>query len=146
MTEGYGTLHMSAETIQALRAVGVERVGYRNVNNRFGEGTSPLMRQVREGLSALGFEPNDVLQHGQSRIVYAAELYGAARDDLLLNRASGSPRPPMAEVADEWLRRWLVMRVQNDEVLDRTAGVSADSVRADLGLKDLPIQRVIPLR
>jgi hypothetical protein len=145
-SEGFGTLHMSPETVEALREVAVRKAGLRNVNNRFGEGTSPLMRQLREGLTALGFEANDVLRHGHNRLVYAAELYEAGRDDLLLNRASRAARPPMADIAAEWTRRWLTMRVQNDEVLERTAAVNADVVRADLGVSEVPIQRVIPLR
>ncbi len=145
-TEGFGTLHMTRETVQALRQVGIAKAGLRNVNNQFGEGTSPLLRQLREGLSALGFQANEVLQHGQRRLVYAAELYPEARDDLLLNRASHSPRPPMEEIAGEWTRRWLAMRVQNDEVLDRIASLTPDSVRRDLGIHEVPVQRVIPLR
>lgn len=145
-TEGFGTLHMTKETVQALRQVGVARAGLRNVNNQFGEGTSPLLRQLREGLSALGFEANEVLQHGQRRLVYAAELYPEARDDLILNRASRSRRPPMEEIAGEWTRRWLSMRVQNDDVLDRVTATTADSVREDLGIDGIPVQRVIPLR
>ena len=126
--------------------VGVARAGLRNVNNQFGEGTSPLLRQLREGLSALGFEANEVLQHGQRRLVYAGELYPEAREDLILNRASRSRRPPMEEIAGEWTRRWLSMRVQNDDVLDRVAAMSPDSAPKDLGIEGIPVQRVIPLR
>lgn len=145
-TEGFGTLHMARETVQILRQVGIARAGLRNVNNQFGEGTSPLLRQLREGLSALGFEANEVLQHGQRRLVYATDLYPEARDDLLLNRASRPRRPPMEEIGIEWTRRWLAMRVQNDEVLDRVAATSPDTVRKDLGIEAIPLQRVIPLR
>jgi hypothetical protein len=145
-TEGFGTIHMAKETVQSLRDVAIGKAGMRNVNNKFGEGTSPLLRQLREGLSALGFEANEVLQHGQSRIIYAADLYPEAREDLLLNRATRSERPPMEDIAAEWTRRWLAMRVQSDEVLERVATVNADSVRADLKLAGLPVQRVIPLR
>jgi hypothetical protein len=38
---------------------------------------------MREGLNILGFETNDVLQHTNKRIVYAAELYPGAREDLV---------------------------------------------------------------
>lgn len=144
VTEGFGTLHLAKETIQALREVGIARAGLRNVNNQFGEGTSPLLRQLREGLSGLGFEANEILQHGQRRLVYAAELYQESRDDLLLNRASQSRRPPMEEIAVDWLSRWLGMRVRNDEVLARVAAMSPEIVRRDLGIAGVPVQRVIP--
>lgn len=145
-TEGFGTIHMAKETVQALRGVAIGKAGLRNVNNKFGEGTSPLLRQLREGLSALGFEASEVLQHGQNRIIYAAELYSDACEDLLLNRASRSERPPMEDIAAEWTRRWLAMRVQSDEVLERVAGINAETVRAELKLFGLPTQRATPLR
>jgi len=145
-TEGFGTIHMTKQTVLALREKAIGRTGLRNVNNQFGEGTSPLLRQLREGLSALGFEANEILQHGQNRIIYAAELYPEAREDLLLNKASRSERPPMADIAAEWTRRWLAMRIQSDEVLARISVVNAASVRSELRLEGAQPQKAISSR
>jgi len=131
-TEGYGTIHMTRRTIEALREVSTFRNKRRNVNNQFGEGTSPLMRQMREGLTFLGFDSDAVLQHSQCRIVYLLELYPGACDDLVLIRDRHPKAPSMAEVAKLWLDRWLSMRVQNEDVLNRVAMHSAAAVKADL--------------
>jgi hypothetical protein len=131
-TGGYGTVHFSKKTIELLREVGIARNKRRNVNNQFGEGTSPLMRQIREGLDFLGFSSDEVLQHSQFRIVYLLNLYPGACDDLLLNRDSHPKAPSMAKVAQMWIDRWLSMRVKNDEILERLSNYSPETVKADL--------------
>ncbi len=79
----------------------------------FGEGTSPLLRQIRDGLNALRFEANDVLEHSWTRLIYALELYPGARDDLLLNRASAANLPTADEIGEAWRRRWLLAACDN---------------------------------
>jgi hypothetical protein len=133
-TEGFGTVHMTRQTIDAVRAVAVSTQGMRTVNNRFGEGTSPLLRQLREGLTMLGFESDDVLRHSNNRIVYALELHPQARRNLALDMDNSSSNPPMAEIARIWTDRWLSMRIWNDAVLDRTAAYSVESVKRIIGL------------
>ena len=135
-TEGYGTLQFSRATIEALRKVAMKKAGMRNVNYIFGEGTSPLMRQLRDGLQALHFEPNSVLQHGQARIVYALELYPDAKKDLALDRSRNIVSPSMERIAKEWIQRWLSMRAQNDEVLGRLALCNVTTVRDDLKISE----------
>jgi hypothetical protein len=137
-TEGFGSVHFSKATIEAVRELAVERKGMRNVNNLFGEGTSPLMRQMREGLSLLGFESEDVLQHTNKRIVYAAEIYPEARRDLSVDRDTYSRGPSFADVAKDWQERWLRMRIQNDAVLQRVADISSHSVKEDLATPVVP--------
>ena len=131
-TEGFGSVHFSKSTIDSIRRLAVERKGMRSVNNLFGEGTSPLMRQMREGLSLLGFEPDDVLQHTNKRLVYAAEIYPEARQDLVADRDTYSRGPSFGEIAQDWQERWLRMRIMRDGVLQKLAGASAESVRSDL--------------
>jgi hypothetical protein len=131
-TEGFGAVHFSKPTIEAVRQLAVKRRGMRNVNNLFGEGTSPLMRQMREGLSMLGFESNDVLQHANKRIVYATEVYPHAREDLLADKDSYSKGPSFASIAAQWQKRWLHKRIQSDDVLESLKETSAASVHQDL--------------
>jgi hypothetical protein len=49
-----------------------------------------------------------------------------------------------------WRRRWLLNRIQNDEVLDRVGKLGPESVRAELwtdetGQFKLPLDCVLPL-
>ena len=47
-TSGYGTVHLGTATVEALRELSAVTHGARRVNNRFGEGSSPRLRQIRE--------------------------------------------------------------------------------------------------
>ncbi|MEM4724574.1 MAG: hypothetical protein QXP01_06145, partial [Candidatus Hadarchaeum sp.] len=134
-TEGFGTVHMTRSTIEAIRKLAISANGMRNVNNQFGEGTSPLMRQLREGLTVLGFKPNDVLQHSNRRIAYMLKLYDEAYIDLCLDMYHHHAEGLSTEaVAEAWRERWLRMRVKNDEILDRVAAVRPQTVMAELGI------------
>ncbi|MBF0305008.1 MAG: DUF4338 domain-containing protein [Alphaproteobacteria bacterium] len=135
-TEGFGTVHIAPSTVDAIRRYAVVKQGMRNVNNKFGEGTSPLMRQLREGLTMLGFDSDDVLQHSNRRIVYALELLPKACRDLSLDKDSGVTNPPMNEVANVWINRWLTMRVKKDAVLEKVSLVTSSSVKAELLRED----------
>jgi hypothetical protein len=137
VTEGYGTVHIAPKTIEAIRKFSNAKKGMRNVNNKFGEGTSPLMRQLREGLTALGFASNDVLQHSNSRIVYALELYPNACSDLSLDKDSSVTNPIMSDISEAWIDRWLVMRIKNEAVLEKVSLNTVSTVKADLIRKDI---------
>jgi len=90
------------------------------------------MRQMREGLSLLGFEPNDVLQHTNKRLVYAAEIYPEARLDLIRDRDTYSRGPSFVDIAKDWQERWLQMRIQNESILERVEKVSAATLEDEL--------------
>lgn len=131
-TRGFGTIHFREETVSLLRQMSIAKRGHRHVNNVFGEGTSPLLRQIRDGLGALRFDANDVLEHSWTRIIYAIELYPGARNDLLLDQHSAPTLPSMAEVASAWRRRWLARRISRPDVLARVAAQGARIVAAEL--------------
>ena len=128
-TAGYGSVHLSKETVATLRAVSVKAFGVARVNNRFGEGASPRLRQTREALSLLGIDPSDVMQHSTPRIVYAAELCVDARRALL--GLSPSPEadesPTAAVIGGAWRKRWLTGRVRNPEVLQQVSALGSQT-------------------
>ena len=66
----------------------------REVNNLFGEGTSPKLRLIRTGLEALGLDANSFLRHNSRRIIYGVPLC-ANTDDVVL-RMSTTPALPAA--------------------------------------------------
>ncbi|MCC6874258.1 MAG: DUF4338 domain-containing protein, partial [Sandaracinaceae bacterium] len=132
LTEGWGTTHFSEPTVAAFRQLVVLVRGRRTVNNQFGEGQSPRLRQVREGLEILGLDPEVYLRHRHSRRVYGLELAPGARDVLRLNRAAASERPPFDAIARAWRERWLDKRAQRADVRRRVAEQGPRSVRAEL--------------
>lgn len=136
LTEGYGTAHLSQRTVDYLRRAAIAAEGRRNVNNVFGEGQSPRLRQVREALELLGIDSDGILRHGSPRRVYCIELFDGGRDALLFGVRSPKANEPFSEVASAWRGRWLNARVAYAPALDDVARHSADSVSNDLAVPD----------
>jgi len=61
-TRGVGTFHLSPSTLRALEDYSIAKRGGWRVNNVFGEGANPKMRAIREGVSRLGLQPDQLLQ------------------------------------------------------------------------------------
>jgi hypothetical protein len=132
LTGGFGTLHLGSETAQALRSMAFARHDARRVNNRFGEGTSPRLRQIREGLDALGLKSDAILHHATPRIFYGCELLPGARDGLVgLNHPAGEAATCF-DVAAAWRRRWLAKRISRADSLEALSKLGPTSVLASL--------------
>jgi hypothetical protein len=144
-TEGFGTIHLSRETVAALRQLTLRRHGARRINNLFGEGTSPRLRQVREGLEALGLSSTVFLQHATPRLVYGCELVPGARDRLMgLTVENDSGQVPSAKaITDAWRHRWLVNRIQRPETIQALSQLGPKSVRDSL-TPDAKSQTTLP--
>lgn len=132
-TAGYGTVHLAGDTVQRLREFSEDAYGARRINNRFGEGTSPRLRQIREGLDALGIESDDVLNHATPRLFYACALNEDAKEQLIGLRTK-APRPQASseQIAEAWRQRWLYPRIQSDDILGQVANRNAETIRSDL--------------
>jgi len=131
-TGGFGTLHLGADTAHALRQMAQSLHTSRRVNNRFGEGTSPRLRQIREGLDALGIDSNSVLHHATPRLFYACELGADARAALMGMSANVAEPPTAAALARAWRRRWLDGRIRRPETLDAMRVLGPEIVRRSL--------------
>jgi hypothetical protein len=132
LTGGFGTLHLGGDTAQALRSMALARHDSRRVNNRFGEGTSPRLRQIREGLDALGLKSDAILHHATPRIFYGCELDPGARDALLGLGVPVSGAATVSNISAAWRRRWLSGRALREETLAELAYLGPGSVRASL--------------
>lgn len=145
-TAGYGTVHLSSGTVQRLREFSEGAYGARRVNNRFGEGTSPRLRQIREGLDALGITSDDVLNHAMPRLFYACALQADSKEQLIgLSTSRSFKQADAAAIAEAWRRRWLYSRIQSDEVLEQTASRNGTTVKADLQPMDPDGQLILPI-
>lgn len=148
LTGGYGTLHLATETVHALRQMGERRHDARRINNRFGEGTSPRLRQVREGLDALGVQSDRVLHHATPRIFYGCELNADAGASLITTRTKAPKRAPSAAaIGAAWRRRWVLPRIDHAEIdiLDRIVAQGPASVRAMLQVEDVAVEEQFEL-
>ena len=114
-SEGFGLTNFSAETEAALTLLESSNREYRNINFVFGEGQSPKMRQIRDGLAALGLAGNDLLNHGSRRIVYGVNLIenlnrflsGTDEDPKYCLDLAAGDEPIIAH----WRNRWLSRRL-----------------------------------
>lgn len=128
-TAGYGTVHLSATTVRVLREVSERNYGARRINNRFGEGASPRLRQIREAVETLGIDANSVLHHATPRIFYGCELHPGSIDELIgLYPSTENRGTPASVIASLWRLRWLAKRIQNEKVLDTVAAGNAQSL------------------
>jgi len=134
-TESFGTVQFAPDTVHALTDVARHSDdNRREVNNLFGEGTSPKLRLLRTGLDALGLDAGSFLRHNSRRIIYGVPLC-ANTDDIVL-RMSTRPRyllPPgdggTAVLVGYWRDRWLAGRITRPDVLEGLRGEEFDSFR-----------------
>jgi hypothetical protein len=134
-TESFGTVQFAPDTVHALNEVARHSdFNRREVNNLFGEGTSPKMRLIRTGLEALGLDADSFLRHNSRRIIYGAPLCANTREVVL--RMTTEPLyllPPGAEgtgvLVQYWRDRWLSGRVTRPDVLESLRGEEFETYR-----------------
>jgi len=122
-TQGIGTFHFSSRTLKGLERFVQGRKGGWKANNLFGEGTSPKLRGLRDGLMALGLEADELLVHGMERCMYGVKL--AKNLDRYLLGLDAQPgwvfdpeRQAVRDVARWWIARWGAGRAKRDDVLE----------------------------
>jgi hypothetical protein len=132
LTKGYGTTHLSEATVRALREVSIGQHGRRTINNLFGEGQSPRLRQVRDGLDILGLDSDAYLRHSNPRRIYAAEIFPGAKDALRLNHSVYATAAPFEAIREVWRERWLARRITNSTILARVATQGPQTIHEEL--------------
>ena len=127
-TSGFGTFQFSDETVEALAVALSQTHRGQRVNSIFGEGTSPRMRKIREGLDLLNLPSDVLLLHGSSRLVYGVSLVRNLKRYLLGQDAEPDYLVPMTDpkiatqrIAAWWAERWLSNRITKPEVLQKAA-------------------------
>jgi hypothetical protein len=123
-SKGYGTSHFTTGTVDALVKLVQQSSNGQRVNSIFGEGASPKLRKISDGLDQLNFQTDALLQHGRERIVYGIPLARNLREYLLGMDASpdyifsvDEPKAGTAAISTWWMDRWLSPRIESDEVL-----------------------------
>lgn len=124
-SEGYGSIQFSLETINEIEAIVKAEEDGRQIYHIFGEGVSPRLRKVRQGMELAGLPPDRLLKHGAPRIVYGVALAEQFREVLLglrKNRARyffpfDDPAEVTRQIGDVWISRWFSNRIERDEVM-----------------------------
>jgi hypothetical protein len=127
----YGTSHFGAATVEALVALLQQSLTGQRVNSIFGEGVSPKLRKIRDGLDRLKLPTDSLLMHGRHRIVYGVPLIRNLREYLLgMDREPdylfdvGDPKAGTRAIVSWWMERWLIARIQSDDALRQVASHS----------------------
>jgi len=120
-TKGYGTLHLTNETFEAMR----ELLRSRNilVTNRFGDGPIWRMRVIRTAADVLGFDGDFLLKHSFQRNIYAIPLAHNFKE--FLNSEHCRLRAydySLDDLVQYWKERWLNMRRLNPDVKKNIEG------------------------
>lgn len=122
-TKGVGSSQFGRETVLAIDSLLAQtRKSGGRVKYIFGEGASPKLRKLREGLTSAGFSA-DVMLHHRRRQVFGVPLISNLRDYLLgmvkrpkyISGLKGAEAS--AAIAAWWRERWLLKRIESDEVL-----------------------------
>ncbi|WP_256807395.1 Druantia anti-phage system protein DruA [Bradyrhizobium sp. Bra64] len=121
-TSGVGTFQFGRDTKAAIEQYTSSITNGRRVNNVFGEGTSPKLRSLRDGLNALGLNSEEMLQHGIEKVVYGVPL--VANPSRYLLRLDETPNylfslveaeASTAAIGQHWFERWAVARMKREE-------------------------------
>ncbi len=126
-SESFGTSQFSNRTVDAIVECLRQSTNGERVNSIFGEGVSPKLRKIREGLSLLGFPEQSLLQHQRRRSVYGISLVKNLENYLLgLEKrpryiCPTGPNDTVDAIVAWWRHRWLSGRIQSDAVLQQVA-------------------------
>ncbi|MDA8161656.1 MAG: DUF4338 domain-containing protein [Desulfobacteraceae bacterium] len=118
MTTGYGSLHMSGETFEAMRELAAANGC--NTSNRFGMGPNWRMRIIRSACDILNLNSDIILKHSFQRGLFAIPL--AINYKSFLQKKTKNPiyrNLPLAKLVNFWRKRWLTMRLKNDLITQR---------------------------
>lgn len=134
---GVSVTHVSARTVALMKELSKAHFGRKRVNSVFGEGSSPRMRQIREGLGILGINDDSLLKQHTGRKVYGCALYEGAREDLVgfSKRRRKRKAPGAKAITTGWISRWLSSRAKRTDVLDRMSGLNNKVVSTSLAAR-----------
>lgn len=118
VTSGYGSLHISGETFNAMLQLAVEKEC--STSNRFGDGPNWRMRVIRAACNVLGLDSDIILKHSFQRGLFAICL--ARNWRAFLKGDSQAPiyrKMPLNKLVNHWRDRWFDMRKKNDIILEK---------------------------
>lgn len=124
-TKGYGTLHLTDETFNAMR----DLLKAHNVlvTNRFGDGPIWRIRVIRTAAELLGFDPDFLLRHSFQRNIYAIPLAQNFKEFLNDKQSRLTYYDlPLGDLVDYWQTRWLAQRKDNFDIKRKVIGFWPD--------------------
>jgi hypothetical protein len=128
VSEGFGSFHFSKETLRLFAMVLGRTQHARKVNSIFGEGVNPLMRKIRDAMAILGLPAENLLRHGNRRVVYGVSLadntsrfLSGFDRKIKFSLPQSHQAERTADIGRYWSARWLNKRLQKPGILDQVA-------------------------
>lgn len=126
-SRAFGTSHLSQQTVSALTNLAEQAQNGARVKSIFGEGASPKLRKIRQGIDLLGWPSEELLRHRRERIIYGVKLASDPGNYLLRRRNdpnylfSPDLEDDVARIAQWWRERWMIPRSQRNGIVDAIA-------------------------
>jgi hypothetical protein len=125
-TKGIGTFHFGPNTLKAMEDFNISMSGGWRVNNVFGEGASPKLRALRNGLDALNLNADELLTHGIGKCLYGVNLSTNVANYLLGIEPEpnyifkfDAPNEATRNIANWWHERWVKNRIARKDVIEK---------------------------
>ncbi|MDB2528047.1 DUF4338 domain-containing protein [Alphaproteobacteria bacterium] len=132
-TIGEGTFQFSNLTNSVLQKYMKNLRGYRQVNNVFGEGTSPKMRNLRTAIGTLGFNSEEVMTHKQERLFLASQLNPKSKQRLMNKHLkNATKRSKFRDISNAWIDQWVKNRVNKDGLLEKISSENFERLASSL--------------
>ncbi len=143
-TKGQGVYHFTDETTKLLDILFFKIFGYKQVNHKFGEGTSPKLRKTRisiERLSNRNKVPkekrhlyalgDDFFAHNIQRKNYVLFLTNDILNKLMSQTKHYNSVNPskVIDITSAWISRWLLKRIARTETLEKLNKLGPESVK-----------------
>jgi hypothetical protein len=125
-TKGFGTLHLTSETIGAM----IDFLKENNifVSNAFGEGPSWTMRVIRTAGDLLGFDTDQLLMHSFKREIYFVPFAKNTKEFLIgKNNSLRFYSYNVKYLTNYWKQRWYNQRKENSEIVEKVSKFSKDN-------------------
>ena len=117
---GGGSMHFSKETT-GIMARFMRQEQESKVNYVFGEGASPKLRAIRDGLKKLGFMGEETIYHDMPKTLYGVCLVDNLADYLMgFNKRpkyifkNANPKLQTQYISRWWSERWAIKRIVRD--------------------------------
>ena len=133
-SEGSSNVYFSSKLSTVLTSFLKKHQGFTRSNAIFGEGSGAALRKINEALRLMGIDSSIILNHKSKRIIYAA-LLNENLDFAYNSEYQIKYDCSFDEIVDFWIRRYLLMRIDNNEVLKNISLFKSKSI---LELFDVP--------
>ena len=139
-TKGMGVYHFSDRTSKLFSVLTRKKKGHVEVNNKFGEGTSPKLRKILLGIREL-IDPKKTTMSSHYLFTHSIQrknyifLFEKNILNLLMNQNktyNSIKASKASSITNAWIKRWLSNRVTRKQTLNKLKSLGVNSIKDSL--------------